>query len=249
MTDWHYASTGGLNYPVQPGEVWRADHHMIACGDLERGDGLRLLQRFGRAPDLIYSDPPWNNGNCAAFRTKAGTPRKVDFNDFLTALLTVTRQARRDVFLEMGVVNTPVLIHLAKLHGGELIEQWPITYYRRHPCSLIQFRWFGRGTWVRGLAGMDDEDTPVAVLQACMQAGDVIMDPCTGRGLTAATVASAGAGDRTFIGLELSPWRMSCTLTRLAALGCKIELEGTLDGQESEGSADQDERHAGSADH
>jgi hypothetical protein len=222
--NWHYASTGGLNYPVQPGEVWRADHHVIACGDLEAGDGLRLIDRFG-APDLVYSDPPWNDGNAGAFRSKAGIPRKVNFTEFLDQLLTVVRMARRDVFLEMGIANTPHLMDLAELHGGEVVRRWPITYYRRHPCMLLHLRWQGPAADVDGLAGMDDEDTPGAALKACMRPGDVVMDPCTGRGLTAFTVATAG---RTFHGLELSPWRMSCTLTRLAAAGCTIEREGPL---------------------
>jgi hypothetical protein len=222
---WRYESSGGTRYPVRPGEVWRADHHMIACGDLEQGDGVRLIERFGRPPDLTYCDPPWNNGNCAAFRTKAGVPRKVFFTDFLNALLIVARTTRRDVFLEMGNVNAPHLINLAEQSGGQLIRRWSITYYRKHPCTLIQLRFHGQGDDAPDLTGMDDDDTPVAALQACARPGDVIMDPCTGRGLTAATAAYP---DRTFIGLELSPWRMSCTLSKLAALGCNIDREGNL---------------------
>ena len=124
MSPWHYASTGGLNYPVQPGDVWRAGPHVIACGDLEAGDGLRLVDKFG-APDLVYSDPPWNDGNAGAFRTKAGTPRQVNFTAFLDQLLTVVRMARRDVFLEMGLANAPHLMDLAldrKINPGKVFD-------------------------------------------------------------------------------------------------------------------------------
>jgi hypothetical protein len=221
---WHYASSGGLNYPVQPGDVWRAGPHVIACGDLEAGDGLRLIDRFG-VPDVVYSDPPWNDGNAGAFRTKAAMPRKVDFTQFLRALLNVVRTARRDVFLEMGLAKTPLLMDLIAQHGGQVMRCWSITYYRRHPCALLHLRWQGESAVVDGLTGMDDDDTPAAALGACLRASDVVMDPCTGRGLTAFTVATAG---RTFMGLELSPWRMSCTLTRLATLGYTINLEGQL---------------------
>jgi hypothetical protein len=224
LSAWQYASSGGTRYPVQPQDVWRADQHIIACGDLEEGDGLRLIERFG-PPDLTYCDPPWNNGNASAFRTKAGMPGKVDFTGFLEALLKVTCQTRRDVFLEMGNLNAPHLITLAEYEGAQLVRRWPITYYGRHPCTLIQLRWHGEGADPPDLTGMDDEDTPAAAVKACARPGDVIMDPCTGRGLTAATVARA---DIAFIGLELSPWRLSCTLTRLALLGCKINREGSL---------------------
>jgi hypothetical protein len=225
-SDWRYASTGGTAFPVQPREVWRADHHLLVCGDLEAGDGLALLERFGQAPHLVYCDPPWNNGNAAAFRTKAGMPRKVDFTAFLDRLLGIVSVARRDVFLEMGRANTAHLIRRAEVAGGRLIRHWPITYYRRHPASLVQLRWQDQGLDPPDLAGMDDEFTPGAVLAACSLPGDVVMDPCMGRGLTAASTASQRG--RTFIGLELSPWRMSCTLARLAALGCQVWREGTL---------------------
>ena len=142
MSAWQYASTGGTNYPVQPGEVWRADHHVLACGDLEQGDGLRLIERAGR-PDLIYCDPPWNPGNAAAFRTKAGMPRRVDFSGFLIRLLTVTRHADRDVFVEMGLQNAGLLVELAEAHGARLIRRWPITVLSPspvHACSLALAR-------------------------------------------------------------------------------------------------------------
>jgi hypothetical protein len=223
--DWRYASTGGTAYPVRPLELWRADRHLLACGDLECGDGLALLGRFGQAPHVVYCDPPWNNGNAAAFRTKAGLPRKVDFTAFLDALLGVVRGTLRDVFLEMGFANAGLLVERAERCDGKLVRRWPITYYRRHPCMLLQLRWNDVGGDPPDLAGMDDDETPGATLTACTQPGDVIFDPCMGRGLTAAT---AVATECIFLGMELSPWRMSCTLARLAALGCRIEREGSL---------------------
>lgn len=226
MAEWHYVSSGGDRYPVKPHEVWRAGPHRLACGDLEAGDGERLIKRFGQRPDLVYCDPPWNNGNAAAFRTKAGVPRQVNFTTFLDVLMAVVRLARRDVFLEMGRAGQAHLVERAERCGGQAIRTWPITYYRRHPATLTQLRFNGAGLEPPDLAGLDDDDTPGAVMRSCSRPGDVVMDPCMGRGLTAATAGAAQ--DRTFIGLELSPWRMSCALSKLAALGYAIEREGTL---------------------
>jgi hypothetical protein len=222
---WTYVKDGGLNYPVAPGDVWRAGDHILACGDLEAGQGRALLKLAGREPDLIYTDPPWGAGNAASFRTKAGVPRRVDFPAFLTHLVQLTSAARRDVFMEMGFAQVHLLSAIIVRLGGQLVREWTVTYYRRHPSKLVHFRWYGEGDDPPDLNGMDDDDTPRAALQACLRPGDLVMDPCTGRGLTAATVAALGAR---FIGLELSPHRLSCTLTKLAGFGCRISWAGRL---------------------
>jgi len=217
--DWHYAASGGLAFPVQHGDVWQAGPHIIACGDLEAGDFSRLLRMHDVVPDLVYCDPPWNAGNAAAFRTKAGVARKVDFYDFLVTLCTCIAPTTRDVFLEMGKQQLPTLLAISEGMGATCLNTWPITYYRKHPCRLVHLRWNEDRHDLPQLPdfdGMDDDDTPLAALGACMRVDDVVADPCTGRGLTAVTVAKLGGR---FVGLELSPFRMSCALHKLAQLG------------------------------
>jgi hypothetical protein len=227
MTEFDYARHGGNVFPVQPGEVWTVDRHMLACGDLELGDGQRLLALAGSAPDIVYSDPPWGGGNAAAFRTKAGVPRKVDFDLFLRRLLPLVASAKRDVFLEMGDEHTRDLVALIGELGGRALQAWKITYYRKNPCWLIQASWHGQHGQAPDMTGMDDTATPTAAFEAVARPGDVIFDPCTGLGCTADAVARL-PGDCRFVGLELHPKRMSATLTRLRGIRGEVKLLGRL---------------------
>jgi len=52
--------------------------------------------------------------------------------------------------------------------------------------------------------------------------GDKVIDPCTGRGLTAMTAAEMG---RVFTGTELNPRRAAITLQKLAQLDYPIQEE------------------------
>ena len=62
------------------------------------------------------------------------------------------------------------------------------------------------------LNGLDDEETPFIAIKESTKDGDIVLDCCTGRGLT--FVASV-KNNRKFIGTELSPNRVSVSLRKI----------------------------------
>jgi hypothetical protein len=217
---WTYDGSGGTRYPVEPGQVWQAGRHRLICGDLQTGAAFDLMTRF--KPDLVYTDPPWNAGNAASFRTKAQMPGKVDFPAFLHHLVVAINCVRRYAFIEMGRQNAELLERMIVFSGGTVLARWPITYYRHNPCELFCASWTGQPRPECDLKGLDDDVTPFYALEAVRKPGDLVFDPCTGRGLTARTAEKLGL---TFLGLELSPWRMSAALSSLADAGCAVTQE------------------------
>lgn len=230
MTEqWKYGDAGD-RWPVQVGDIWKAGPHILACGDLERGAADELLDRFGE-PDLTYTDPPWNAGNARAFRTKAGVGRPVDFDHLLVCILRAAARTKRSVFMETGMKQRDQLIRHAEEAGAQVKAISTITYYRKRPCLLFQLDWTGKEPVVEGLSGMDDDDTPGAGLGALKREGDLVFDPCLGRGLTVRT--THGIGLR-FLGSELHPRRMACALDWLAEQGMTPEKLDSLKSMEGD---------------
>ena len=224
---WTYASTGGERYPVEPGQLWSAGRHFLACGDLQKGDARRLMTRLSVTPDVVYTDPPWNASNAGAFRTKAGVPSRVAFRLFLKDVVSTVSLVRRYAFIEMGVHEADALADIIIDAGGDILHRWMITYYRVKPAVLFCATWTKQPALDCDLTGLNDTVTPMYALEAVRTKGtaETVLDCCSGRGLTARSAHGLGYD---FIGLELSRWRMSAALHSLTQFGCNIRLEGKL---------------------
>jgi hypothetical protein len=198
----------------------------LACGDLERGAALELVERFGPI-HLAYVDPPWGSGNARSFRRAAGDPRAVDYPALLQALLAALRHAPQVAYVEMGNQWVALLTDLIAASDGTVLACWPITYYHRHPCSLLRITWqTGIPVLLADPAGLDDEETPVWAIQHETEAGDWVFDPCIGQGLTARAAHALG---RRCLGMELNPRRLAVTIDRLCThFGLTAHLIGHL---------------------
>lgn len=201
-------------FPIRPGEIWQAGQHRVICADITKLDPVALLG----APDLIYVDPPWNQGNVASFYTKAGQKGQGSFTELREALMR-TFQAARVVWAEMGKQHIDEFAAQVERSGGKITHRFSCTYYRRHLVYLIRADFSGgpalRAGAVAALEGADDEKTPGLVLQAEAWARR-ILDPCTGRGLTGRTTHQQG---RRFCGSELNPRRLANLLAWFADQG------------------------------
>ena len=172
---------------------------------------------------MVYTDPPWNGGNCTAFRTKANThfpeiaKRKVEYSAFFRRFLDVVSGAEGPVYFEGGLKEREQVEAMMRRGGFVQERVWPIKYYRKHDALLYKYRRLGLdadGLYPE-LAGVDDELTPYKVLEVHYHSGGaLVFDPCAGRGLTARAAESTG---NVFIGTELNPRRMADGLMRLSS--------------------------------
>lgn len=193
---WDYGEEG-LRYPVNPGETWALLKHTFACRSLLDG-GIRL------DVDLVYTDPPWQQGNVNAFRTKAGLPH-ADHHWLDLYRRVVELAAGAPLWLEGGRKQAA---QVRTVLPGPIIATFDITYYRKHPCVL---HYSGPVPPPCDPTGLDDEHTPGFVLSS-YPAG-VVADLCAGRGLTSRCAHRRGWRS---INVELNPKRTSAALSRLA---------------------------------
>lgn len=210
----------GSRYPVQPGQVWGVGPHLVACGDLEAGDGGRFLvaglQLTGKRPKLIYVDPPWSAAFVTRFRKGAGVAQLPEHTVASVVRHIASLAAFLDcpLYFEMGV-SFPALevIDWVDDHlGVSGCVYWPITYAGGKPATLFRFNSVALHPQ---FAGLDGRETPSLALRYDTLPGDIVFDPCLGLGCTARAAVHT---QRVCWGLELHPARCSSSLADLASL-------------------------------
>lgn len=216
MADWKYG-VEGRTYRVTPGSLWevrgrQGTRHLFICGDLMASNMLENVVSIQEVtPTLTYCDPPWNQSNINAFRTKAALD-KADHSylDLYRRVIALAARYRTPLYLEGGRREAAKVRDL--LGGGPSRTTWDITYYGKKPCVLH----YSGPTLPAGhpdLNGMDDEYTLGAILKSYAEPGTAL-DPCGGRGLVARHAESRGWSS---VLHELNQYRVSAALSRLAA--------------------------------
>jgi hypothetical protein len=207
-TKWRYGDSWE-KYPIADGQTWT---HPASGSAVTVHDIRDPLPEHMRGVDLLYADPPWNQGNVNTFVTKAGLTRRVaSFAEFVAALAAaIDTIAPRVCYLEAGKQHVE---DVAAMLGARWprVDRWPIRYYRRHACWLLRA---GADAPPRAYTGMDDALTPLAAIQAEGPAS--VADCCTGRGLTLLAAHQCGLP---FHGTELNRRRLAVALEGAAAIG------------------------------
>ena len=205
---------------VKSGDVFCAGDHLLICGDLENLDVQRRVLEVGPYA-LVYSDPPWNVGLLKGFRTNANLPKKrLSFHKFLNKFSSLISEAQGPVFVEMGNATRFDLEGSLIRFGGRVTDRWAITYYRTKPCVLVRAV-FGDDPFELSESpeGMDDEHTPKWVIARQSSPGDLVLDPCLGRGCTLRAAHELG---RKLVGVELDPKRLAVGIAWLEAQGVEV---------------------------
>jgi hypothetical protein len=147
-----------------------------------------------------------------------------NFRVFLHELFGQIRQISPSVcYLEMGKQHIDdVMGFMHMLYPT--YQVWGITYYKKNPCYLI------RGGQVLldphfDFTGRDDEHTPALAIEAEHPA--IVVDLCTGRGLTLLAAHKYGAA---FCGIELNKRRLAVAIDRAAKQGIRYENCGLMGG-------------------
>ena len=192
-------------FPLQEGVAYRVGDAYFLNTSLENALAGEFISSFD--VDYAYIDPPWGTSLVKAFYTRAGLIEdQPTFARFLRFFLRHLRGVRRDIFIEMGLRETPKLIQELESDGAKVKRVWPITYYRSRPCSLLQV-YYNESVLNLGDTpnGRDDSETPFIVAEAIKEKS-MILDTCTGQGLTAKATIKNG---HKFVGVELHPRRLA----------------------------------------
>lgn len=208
--DWKYGDSWE-RFPIQSGQIW----------GLENGSRVAVHNIFDPLPpwmraDLIFVDPPWNQGNLNSFYTKAGRSDYQNFNSFSGILFQrLAEIGAQTVYIEIG--NHAVAAWMERLGAMfSHVQHWPVLYYRKHPTNIL------RGSRTSPISydftGIDEAKCIQIVAE--IEQYKMIADPCMGRGLVGLAAYKAG---KPFVGTELNKRRLACLLDSLARLGADVK--------------------------
>lgn len=202
----------------------------LICSDLEDAATLDAYrQHLPEQIHAVYSDPPWNPGNATYWRTHAKDGRVAFYGRFLDGWCSVAalcqERGARNVLVEQGanVAHQDLLRAAIRRCPGWV---WPerAVYQVRYgtgarllPNALLHFGADGLLTDPSGLHG--EPMTLRAVYGLKLPPTGVIVDPCTGKGMTSRTAHAFGLH---FVGSELNAERLSVTLKWLRGQGYTI---------------------------
>lgn len=186
--------------------------HRLLVGDITAGAVAKLMG--SEKANVIYSDPPWGPGNQQYWHTmrERGSVPRTNWPGFLAAFCEACAQHRHQnapVCVEMGVrwVNELDLA-MAKV-GLSATKRWTVFYGPKRmplPNTLSLY-----GAALPSISMPDPphgEAITLAVLSSVVMPGSVVLDPCTGLGMTARLTHRLGGS---FRGSEMNAGRMART--------------------------------------
>lgn len=198
---------------IASGEVVEVGEHRMRCGDLL--DGSVKVLMAGERADIVYSDPPWGEGNVRYWRTQNGQRDEApsfDWPTFISAFCQTVADSLTPTgiaLVEMGLRWTGDLRERMQRVGFEERGAWVVRYAVRLPCSLQLFSRQRLEAMPENLANRTGIDLVRRALRPYAAPGLVVLDPCTGLGNTAKLTDEYGMR---FRGNELNPRRLQRTI-------------------------------------
>jgi hypothetical protein len=187
--------------------------HRLLCGDITTG-AVEVLMGEERA-DAVYVDPPWGPGNQQYWHTmrERGAAPRTDWPTFLEALCGAIARARRPeapVFVEMGLRWTDDLDAAMRAAGLPLRRHWTISYGPRSKPLPNSLRLYGALDVPVAIPPEASHGEPATrtVLASVVRPGAIVLDPCTGLGMTARVTHALGGR---FRGAEMTAARLERT--------------------------------------
>jgi hypothetical protein len=186
--------------------------HRLLCGDITEG-AIDQLMGPERA-DVIYSDPPWGPGNQQYWHTMRarGSCPRTSWAEFLATFCQVCVRYRTP--------NAPVFVEMGLRWEGELVEAMAAvglprqrrfrTFYgsKQKPTENVLSLFGHADADIAMPAVAHGEPVTRAALGGVVRPGDLVLDPCTGLGMTARIAHVLGAQ---FRGLEMNATRLART--------------------------------------
>jgi hypothetical protein len=214
---------------IKQGQLWQVGDDLYLCGDHENQDLNILLDHITEPIDMIYSDPPWNAGNCRYWRTIAHRhtgeieTHDVNFNWFWDILRGHIKQIQpRVCWIEMSVQEHTNVIEYLEGYAPPYAGKWTVCYGSpKRPNILLRFSSEKHiSNDPTGLSG--ESVTEWAFNQSDSLQSQNVLDFCIGLGMTS---RFAYKFDKTCYGMELNPTRLEKTIEWISKkTGLKPEL-------------------------
>lgn len=203
MTDWNYGDAY-LKYPLGDEPYAFKDGSIVKVHDI-----FNPIPEFMYKADVIFVDPPWNQGNMTSFYTKADKTNPFKYDSFYKRLFECIKEVRpRVAFVEVGKEYLPYFIEeMKKIY--KKVTFYNSKYYNNNKnlCYIVQ----GADKYKNlKLDGMDEEKI---IEWICTNIDyEYIGDFCMGRGLVG---MYSYLNNKKFVGTELNHKRLSVLLERI----------------------------------
>ncbi len=201
-------------------EIIKVGRHTVSCGSVADADLGAMLA--GQKARVLYSDPPWSDGNLKFWATlcrkqSGKSVQAITYEDLLQRFRQVV-QSHTDgyVFLEVGVKQADMV--------GNLLGAF-LQNIRRHrvfyrggktmfPNIVFSANTPGHPAFDTDLAGMSGYAIPKLCVRKVAISGGIVLDPFCGMGYSGQAAIDSGM---IFVGNELNRHRLNKTIKRLEA--------------------------------
>lgn len=195
-------------FPIEAGEVWATDDgSRVAVHDI-----FEPLPAFMTEADILFVDPPWNQGNLTAFYTKAYREDYQAWGDFEAVLFQrIADVSPVTCYLEIGNQYVDEWERrLGRMFAA--VHRWPVVYYRKYPTNIL--RGSRQGPIGHDFTGIDEAKAIMLIAQ--IEEYRVLGDLCMGQGLVGLAAFEAG---KRFVGTELNKRRLANLMQKTAKRG------------------------------
>lgn len=202
--------------------------HRVAVGDVQRG-AVREFMRNERAA-IVYSDPPWGEGNLRYWRTHAKDASRPAWSEFVaewTSSVAAALIPTGALFVEMGLRWADAFSEALASVGRPVTSRWTTLY--GPPSKLLPVALLYSGPVLRASFDPSPLRGPTLPRECVREAVHAmrldalpsefrgsVFDPCCGKGYTARAAVAAGMH---FRGIELNPTRAAVTMDWLSRHG------------------------------
>jgi hypothetical protein len=197
--------------------------HKVTCGSLISPDVDAMLA--GERVDILYSDPPWGDGNLAYWQTMnkkmtgAETPQVKHDELYDRIMELVLRHVGGYVFIETGLRWKEYVVQRFLTVGLVNVVSYPLRYTSGAKlmenvlvCGLTNFSHLTQGWTQLNPSPFRGAELVRRVVGSVARPGGIVLDPCCGMGYTARAAVAAGMQ---FRGNELNQARLDKTIAFL----------------------------------